>query len=256
MSLDKLNSTGITPDDLIYSNSLTCTHLHNSIKTPQHNNMKVIIAGSTGMIGNLVLEHCLNSNQITNVISLVRKLTDLEHGKLQEVIITNFEDHNQHLDLFSGVSAAYFCLGAYTGAVPDELFKKITVDYAISFAKALEQQSPNCNLCLLSGQGADRTEKSKTPFARYKGMAENALSNLNVNFHSFRPGYIYPVTLRNEPNLIYKIFRLLYPLLKLMGKKYSITSTQLSKAMFIIGIQGSKQKVYENHEILEILKQD
>ena len=157
------------------------------------------------MIGNLVLTNCLKSDKITEVRSLVRKPTGQTHTKLTEIIITNFEYYSTQEDLFKDISAAFFCLGVYTGQVPDELFKKITVNYAVEFAKTLEKNSPQATLCLLSGAGADRTEKSKTSFALYKGMAENQIAKLNLKFHSFRPAYIYPVDPRKEPNVGYKI---------------------------------------------------
>ncbi|WP_282162169.1 NAD-dependent epimerase/dehydratase family protein [Ulvibacterium marinum] len=98
--------------------------------------MRIIITGSTGMIGNLVLTHCLNETEITEVISLVRKPTGQRHTKLTEVIVKDFEDYRTHNDLFNNIKVAFFCLGAYTGQVSDGLFKKITVNYAVEFAKA------------------------------------------------------------------------------------------------------------------------
>ena len=123
--------------------------------------MKVIIAGSTGMVGNIILNHCLTSQKIKEVISLVRKPTALTHEKLNEVVIEDFTDYAAHDSLFKDIDAAFFCIGVYTGQVPDHQFKIITVDYAVVFAKALQANSPNASLCLLSGAGADKTEKSK-----------------------------------------------------------------------------------------------
>src|SRR5688572_24082386 len=140
--------------------------------------MKVIIAGSTGMVGSLVLTECLNSDKISEVRSLVRKPTGLTHHKLTEIVVQDFENYSARPDLFKEINTAFFCLGVYTGQVSDEMFKKITVDYAVQFAAALERYSPEATICLLSGAGADRTEKSRTAFARYKGMAENPISNL------------------------------------------------------------------------------
>ena len=212
--------------------------------------MKVIIAGSTGMVGNLVLTNCLNSDKISEVRSLVRKPTGLKHVKLTEVIVRNFEDYNPHDNLFKDVSIGFFCVGVYTGQVSDEVFKKITVNYSVEFAKALERNSPNATLCLLSGAGADRTEKSKTAFARYKGMAENQISHLNLKFFSFRPAYIFPVEPRKEPNLGYGILRVLYPVLKIFGKKISIKSTELANAMVNVGLNGADKQILENEDIL------
>lgn len=213
--------------------------------------MKAIIAGSTGMVGTLVLNNCLNSEKISEVISLVRKPTGIRHNKLKEIVIQDFENYSQNENLFKDIEVAFFCLGVYTGQVPDELFKKVTVDYAVEFAKALEKQSPQATICLLSGAGADRTEKSKTSFARYKGMAENQISKLNLKFYSFRPAYIYPVEPRKEPNFGYKLIRILYPVVKALGEKYSIKSTELANAMFNVGLNGADKEILENQDILK-----
>jgi hypothetical protein len=81
-------------------------------------------------------------------------------------------------------------------------------------------------------------------------MAENQLSTLNLKFHSFRPAYIYPVTPRKEPNFMYRVSRLLYPVIKALGEKYSIKSTELAQAMVNVGIGGADQEVLENQDIL------
>ncbi len=211
----------------------------------------IIIAGASGMIGSLILEHCLASSNIGQVTSLVRKKTDIQHPKYDEVIINNFTDYRNQADLFKNKDAAFFCIGVYTGQVSDDKFREITVDYAVAFAKALKMSSPNVNLCFLSGAGADRTEKSSTSFARYKGMAENQISAMGLNFHIFRPGYIYPVTPRREPNLMYRIMRTLYPLIKLMGNNSSVKSTELAAAMFQVGLDGAHAEVLENKDILK-----
>lgn len=213
--------------------------------------MKAIIAGSTGMVGNLVLNNCLRSHKINEVRSLVRKPKGIEHPKLTEIVIHDFEDYSEHPNLFKDVDIAFFCIGAYSGQVSDALFKKITVDYAVKFASALKLGSPEATIWLLSGAGADRSEKSRTSFARYKGMAENQISGLNMNFYTFRPAYIYPETPRREPNLVYRIFRFLYPILKIFGNNFSIKSSELAKAMFNVGINGAEKKILENKEILK-----
>ena len=204
------------------------------------------------MVGGLVLKQCLNSAEIKEVVSLVRKPTGKTHQKLSEVVIEDFTDYTARAASFEGLSAAFFCIGVYTGEVADDIFKKLTVDYAVAFAAAVEKNSPKARLCLLSGAGADRTEKSRTSFARYKGMAENQIDAMNLAFHSFRPGYIYPVTPRKEPNMMYRVSRLMYPLLKLFGENFSIKSTELAAAMFSVGINGAEKTVLENRDILEV----
>jgi hypothetical protein len=142
----------------------------------------------------------------------------------------------------------------YTGAVPDAMFKEITVDYTKAFASILWQQSPHASLSFLSGACADLTEKSKTPFARYKGMAENFLLAANAGpVFIFRPGYIYPSVKRKEPNAMYAVMRSLYPLLRVFGPKFSITSADLAAAMFQSAIKHPQKKILENVDILSYL---
>jgi uncharacterized protein YbjT (DUF2867 family) len=209
----------------------------------------VIITGGTGMVGNLVLRNGLDSDKITEVRNLVRKPTGFKHPKLKETVIKDFEDYSKHMYLFKDIDVAYFCLGVYTGQVPDDEFKKITVNYSVEFARALKKESPEATLCLLSGAGADRTEKSKTSFAHYKGMAENQIFRLGLNAYSFRPAYIYPVEPRKEPNVGYRIMKVFYPVLKAFG--LSVRSTDLAKAMFNIGLSGAEKNVLENKDILK-----
>lgn len=212
----------------------------------------VIITGATGMVGNIVLQQCLQSDEVGKVISISRKSVGISNPKLTEIIHQDFTSYENIREHFKNIDAVYFCIGVYTGAVSDEKFKQITVDYTNALVDMVKAESPNANFCLLSGGGADRTEKSKTAFARYKGMAENHLfSNLN-NAYSFRPAYIYPVEKRNEPNLMYRVTRWLYPVIRLLGKSASIPSTVLAKAIFTIGLNGNEQSILENKDILQV----
>ena len=213
---------------------------------------KVIIAGSSGMVGSLVMEYCLASDQVGQVVSLVRKRSNNKHPNLTEIEVNDFSDLSSYQTHFRDVAAAFFCIGVYTGTVPDPVFKQVTVDFASAFGRALANESPQARLCLLSGMGADRTEKSRVAFSRYKGMAENQLAEMKLaGFHSFRPAYIYPVRKRQEPNFMYRVSRFLYPLVRLLGKKYSIRSEELARAMVNIGLNGADKVILENPDILE-----
>ena len=212
----------------------------------------VLITGSTGMIGSLVLEHCLQSQEILRVISLVRRSSGATHQKLQEVIIKDFLNLDEDAQYWESVDIVYYCLGVYTGAVDRELFQQITVDYPETLARLLHRKSPHLVFCLLSGAGADRSETSRMMFARGKGIIENKLSKMGFkSFLALRPGYIYPVTPRKEPNISYRVMRFLYPIFKLTGKNTSIKSTDLAKSMFWVGLHGSDQEILENSDILE-----
>lgn len=216
---------------------------------------KVIITGATGMIGGLILQKCLKSSKIGDIISVVRRSSGVQHPKLKEIILTDFNDYSTVEKELKEAHTAYFCLGVYTGQLPDDQFKVITVDYAKAFADAVKKANPNINFSFLSGAGADLKEKSRMSFAKYKGMAENHLLQSNFKaLNIFRPGYIYPVEKRKEPNFSYRLFRFLYPALKAVMASSSITSEELAEAMFQSGIQSNNFGILENKQIKDTLK--
>ena len=213
---------------------------------------KILITGSTGMVGGKILQLCLNSEVITEIVSLVRKPTNTKHEKYKEVVVKDFLHYEGQSSLFTEINIVFYCLGAYTGTLPAEEFRMVNVDYPLNLAKAVHSKSPNAVFCLLSGQGADRSEKSAMQFARDKGTIENALSNLKFKaFYAFRPGYIYPTNKRKEPNFFYVLSRYIYPFIKLLGKNLSITDQQLANVMFTVGLNGYPKEILENMDMRE-----
>ncbi|MCG8701896.1 MAG: NAD-dependent epimerase/dehydratase family protein [Bacteroidales bacterium] len=214
---------------------------------------KVLITGASGMTGSMVLENCLKSNEVESVISLVRTSSNRKDKKLKEIIVADFSNYSHVEKYFEDIDIVYFCIGVYTGKVSDEDFKKITVDYTVAMVEILKIKCPNVRFCFLSGAGADRTEKSKMAFAKYKGMAENYIIQNLQNVHMFRPGYIYPVQKRKEPNMVYNISRTIYPLLKLLGRNATIKSTDLGLGIFMGGFGKTNKIILENRDIRDLV---
>ncbi|CAB1079242.1 hypothetical protein D1AOALGA4SA_6957 [Olavius algarvensis Delta 1 endosymbiont] len=214
---------------------------------------KVIITGATGMVGSCALRICLANPDISMVTAIGRKSTGIDDAKLQEIGVDIFSDFSSLTYALKNQDTALYCLGAYTGAVPDDLFRRITVDYTLAFANALQGAGRQAAFCFLSGLGADRTEKSRMSFARYKGAAENALLAMGfARMHIFRPGYIYPVTPRREPNLMYTISRFLYPVVRRIYPNIGISSEDLAAAMVHAGLYGTGDNegpILENKDI-------
>ena len=219
---------------------------------------RVIITGATGMVGGCALRFCLENPDVSKVTAVGRRPTGIDDKKLSETIVDDFTDYSSLAGALENQDVALFCLGAYTGAVPDDLFRQITVDYTLAFVRDLRKSSPQAAFCFLSGQGADPTEKSRMAFARYKGAAETAL--LKIGFprvHIFRPGYIYPATPRKEPNLMYTVSRVLYPLVRRLYPNIGISSEDLAAAMVHAGLYGTrenKNQILENKDIRSMHK--
>ncbi|MDJ0783955.1 MAG: hypothetical protein QNJ22_18435 [Desulfosarcinaceae bacterium] len=213
---------------------------------------QMLLLGATGMVGGIALRLGLEHPQISKVTVIGRRPTGVVHPKLQEMHHADYGDFSAIVEGFAYQDLALYCLGVYTGAVPDEAFRKLTVDTTIAFGRILHQKSPAATVCFLSGQGADSSEKSRVAFARYKGMAENALLSLGFpRVHIFRPGYIYPVTKRKEPNMMYTVSRWLYPLMRRIYPNIGISSEDLARVMVAVGIGGrdNPNPVLENRAI-------
>ena len=214
----------------------------------------ILITGTNGMIGKLILGYCLQRADVNKVTSITRKKTGVSHPKLIEVNHNDFLDYIAVEEYLEKQDICFYCIGVYTGQVPKEEFRKITVDCTKALAIVLKQKSPEVSFCFLSGQGADLSEKSSVMFARDKGVAENIL--INTHFKKlgiFRPGYIYPVTPRKEPSFLYKVFRLLYkPLLSKIYPNMGISSEDLAQAMIKVGFNGGDKIIYENQDIRQL----
>src|SRR5580700_9639385 len=195
------------------------------------------------MVGGYALRYALDHPAVGQVMSIGRRKLGLSHSKLNQVLHPDFADCSALAGALSGQDAAIFCLGTYTGSVPDAELRKITVDYTVEFARVLHGSSPNAAFSFLSGNGADPTGRSRMAFARYKGEAEKSL--LATGFprvYIFRPAYIYPVTPRNEPNFSYRLLRWIYPAFRVMFPSLVIRSDDLAQAMVDVVVKRTDER--------------
>lgn len=219
---------------------------------------RLVIVGASGMVGGYALRYALDNPGVGTVTSIGRKGLGLSHPKLREVLHQDFADCSALMEALSGQDAAVFCLGAYTGAVPDSEFRKITVDYPVEFARVLRASSPTASFSFLSGNGADPTGRSRMAFARYKGEVENALLASGFpHLYIFRPAYIYPVEPRKEPNFSYRILRGVYPVFRALFPNQVIRADDLALAMVDVAVGGAGVgaiRVFENRDIRALIQ--
>jgi uncharacterized protein YbjT (DUF2867 family) len=224
-----------------------------SMSSPAAGQKRLVIVGASGMVGGYALRHALERPAVSGVTVIGRRTLGISHPKLKEVLHPDFMDCSPLAKALSDQDAAVFCLGAYTGAVPDAEFRKITVDYPIEFARVLRQNSPGARFSFLSGSGADQTGRSRMAFARYKGEAEKAL--LAAGFpavYIFRPAYIYPVEPRKEPNFSYRVLRGVYPVFRTLFPNQVIRADDLARAMVDVVVRETAEPsgpIFENRDI-------
>jgi uncharacterized protein YbjT (DUF2867 family) len=214
---------------------------------------RLVIVGATGMVGGYALRYALEASDVGGVTAIGRRKLGISHPKLKEVFHPNFADCSALAGTLSGQDAAVFCMGTYTGVVPDAELRTITVDYTIEFARVLRGSSPEATFSFLSGSGADPTGRSRIPYARYKGEAETALLAAGFSrVYLFRPAYIYPVEPRKEPNVSYRVLRAIYPAFRVLFPNQVIRADDLARGMVDAAVRGTPRHtgpILENADI-------
>lgn len=211
----------------------------------------VTIFGARGMVGIEVLHACLDEPRVTKVVSVGRRPTGVSHAKLREVMHTDFTNLAPIADELRTTDLIVYCVGVYTGRVPDDEFTKITCDYFAALLSLLKQINSHATVCLFSAQGADPTEKSRLIFARAKGRAERMLAESSVKTkYVFRPGYIAPGRRKGRGKipdwLAYPVFRVIPAL--------GVTAVDLARVMLYTGLDGSTLTLFENADIRRAAK--
>jgi uncharacterized protein YbjT (DUF2867 family) len=228
------------------------------MNVPPESQKRLVIVGATGMVGGYALRYALDHPAVKSATAIVRRKLDISHPKLNQVVHRDFANCSALAETLSAQDAAVFCLGAYTGAVSDAELRTITVDYPIEFARVFHASSSAAAFSFLSGSGADQTGRSRMPFARYKGEAENALLAAGFpRLYILRPAYIYPVEPRKEPNLTYRLLRGIYPVFRVLFPNQVIRADDLARAMVGAVITEKGQPggpVFENRDIRAMVK--
>ena len=223
---------------------------------PKVEQKRIVIVGASGMVGGYALRYALDDPAVERVTAIGRKKLGISHPKLREVLHEDFADCSALAEVLSGQNAAVFCLGVYTGAVSDQKFHTITVDYTVEFARVLRGSSHDAAFSFLSGSGADPTGQSRMAFARYKGEAEKALLAAGFSrVYIFRPAYIYPVEQRKEPNFSYRVLRAIYPVFQTLFPNQVIRADDLARAMVdVVVLENEQGPVFENSDIRAMVK--
>jgi uncharacterized protein YbjT (DUF2867 family) len=219
--------------------------------------LNVIITGSTGMVGKGVLLECLERAEIQAILVINRKPLKIKHDKITEVVLADFFDLSSVEDKLINYDACFFCLGVSAFGMSEEEYIKITYDLTMNFAHTLLKLNPGMIFCYVSGQGTDETEKSKMMWARVKGKTENALLELPFKkAYMFRPGFIQPMKgIKSSTklyNMLYAVFKPLYPVLKSIVPKQITSTVQVGQAMINSVVFGIEKIHLGNNDINQL----
>ncbi|RZM07521.1 MAG: epimerase, partial [Pedobacter sp.] len=194
--------------------------------------LKIIITGATGMVGEGVLYECLNHPAVSAVLVINRTPTGYTHAKLKEIIHKDFFDLRPIAHQLAGYDACFFCLGVTSVGKKEDVYTKFTHTLTMHMASLLAQVNPAMSFSYVSGAGTDSTEKGRLMWARVKGKTENDLMNLPFRqVVAYRPGIIKPTKGLKFTHKFYHVFAWLFPIMKAINRKSFVTLKELGLSM-------------------------
>ena len=212
--------------------------------------IRPIILGATGMVGEGVLHEALLHPRVDSVLVLGRRSCAVQHPKLREIVradLFNLSGIEQDL---RGYDACFFCLGVSSIGMKESDYSRVTYDLTMQTARTLARLNPDMTFCYVSGLGTDNTEKGRRMWARVKGRTENDLGKLPFKaVYLFRPGFIKPISGLRNAFFASRILGTLYPLWSLLLPGYVCTLEDVGQSMIESAMYGYSRRVLENRDI-------
>ena len=216
--------------------------------------MRVLIFGATGMIGQCVLREALADPGVTEVVSIGRNASGVQHAKLRDLVQRDLHDYSSIENELTNFDACFFCLGVASAGMNEADYDRITRGIAVAAAGTLVRLNPQMTFVFISGSGADSTEKGRIMWARVKGRAENEILRMPFKgAYVIRPAFVQPppgIESRTPLyRVMYKLFRPLFPLIRRFFPNAVTTGEQLGQAMLKITRNGAPVRLLHTADV-------
>jgi nucleoside-diphosphate-sugar epimerase len=196
--------------------------------------MKVLVTGSTGMVGRLALEAALRDNRIREVVVINRSSLDRTHPKLRQLLCTDFALIDEVLkgEYFD---ACFHVMGVSAVGMSEANYRLITLTYTQYLVDALLKGNLNCAIVYVSGAGTDQTQQSRQMWARVKGETERyIISRAPGASWMLRPGVILPGPgVRSKVGWYQWFYTLTRPLFPLFRRIPSVLTSDMMGRVFV-----------------------
>lgn len=210
--------------------------------TPKH----ILLAGATGLTGELLLDRLLNEPTIERVLAPSRKPL-AEHPHLDNPV----GEPAVFLPQLSGpVDVAFCCLGTtIKQAGSEQVFRAVDHDMVVAFGKRAREMGAR-HLIVVSAIGAD--PKSSVFYTRVKGEMEQSLRAQGwPQLTLARPSVLIGERMEERP--VEKIAATLSKLVP--GKYHGIEACELARALWRLALEEDNGvRVVESDELRKLGK--
>lgn len=208
------------------------------------------------MVGEGVLHECLRHPGVERVLVIGRQACGVRHEKLTEIVHAPMGDWSSLREQLADYDACFFCLGTTSVGMSEADYSEITYDLTINAAELLAELNPDMAFCYVSAAGADATERGRSMWARVKGRTENALQRLPFRaVYLFRPAYVHPTPGLQRAHRYYKTISWMYPILRKLMPRYTITLREIGLAMIQTAMHGSGRRIVESKDMAELARE-
>lgn len=196
-----------------------------------------MLLGATGNVGGSILRLLVERRECGKVILVTRRLVaELEHPKVQQVVVNMDEMEAQLAPQIPGIDLALaaFGVGKGSAAMADEEVRKIEITYPTAFAAAAKAKGARV-LAMMTSVGAD----SRSPNKYLRNMGDKESRARDLQFDSlglYRPGMILGNS--NTPAILGALIPLLH--WAMPSRYHSIHKNDLARAM----VMQSEQSLF------------
>ena len=211
-----------------------------------------LIFGSSGLIGNELLNIILQNNNYNKVKIFVRSVPNNNDTKL-EIIQTDFTNLEKHKDSILG-DDCFFCIGTTHKETPDKNeYRRIEHDIPVKVAQIAKSNSVN-SFVYISSIGAN--SNSSGSYLKNKGQVEEELKKMNfLKLAVIRPSILLgnwnPFRLGERIGIF--VMKALSVFFLGSLKKYKpIKAENVAKAMMSIAESNYQKTTFESDRLEEI----
>jgi len=233
-----------------------------------------VILGSTGAVGQRLLDELVRSPNFSTILTVVRKPTNNLHGsdKVVEHVVSDSAKLESEVEAAINakvkekqcVGFSTLGIGHGTAFMTIDQHRAVDVDMNANFAKALKNSGRVNHFVLMTSAASNPKAWDWGPggagFPRYlrvKGEAEEAVKNSGIDHVSiFRPGAILGIP--NTPKLaemIVPLFSFMTPANYLSVKVDDLARSMALRGQMDVSSEKEKSTLYHYPEMMELLAQ-
>lgn len=218
--------------------------------------IRALVIGSTGMIGNYLVEELIKDDTFSAVTLLVRKPVQWNHPKIN-IVLVDFNNIAQLSAVIPEGDVVFCCIGTTQKNVNGDkaLYYKIDHDIPVHVGQIAKEKGYS-TYCIVSAVGANA--KAGNFYLKLKGDVEQSLAAISFNsLNIFQPSMLLGQREEKRPTekILQSVFKGLSALFVGGLRKYrGIEGKDVARAMTQAAkLQQPGQHVYEYIEMMKLV---